>query len=264
MRRPSAARIFLCLGFFQTWVINAQMTAGLSELPHAAGLGRIVPLDWMLTTPGWLLFSAFYLGSMVAFAARWREDQAGWLLMGLTAIEVGVEMSVRRIFMPHLEAMLSGGLLLSWLLARAWGRRRALEGEALDALGHEVVAGTFGAMMTLAACSKLWLSGLLWLDGPTHCATVYEHELLNPGSPWSPIRRVMVSWSWLCALGAGGALVIELAGVAMIWPELRKVYAVAVVWLFLSLSVFYGIEELSWVTMACALAWSRLGEPRRG
>lgn len=51
----------------------------------------------------------------------------------------------------------------------------------------------------------------------------------------------------------------ELLGVLMLWPAMRKWYAMAVVALFGSLIIMYGIFELSWPAMACALAWSSMG-----
>jgi uncharacterized membrane protein len=180
----------------------------------------------------------------------------------MLAIQVGLEMSVRRIFMPHLEAMLSGGLLASWLLTRAWAARQGHAEEVQDHLGHEVAAGTFGAMMMLAAGSKLYLSGMEWFNGAAHCATMFEHELLNPGLPGLGMRRAMMTQLWMCSLGAFFAFGVEAMGFVMVWPRWRKAYAISVVLLFLSLAMFYGIMEISWPLMACAFAWSHLGEVR--
>ncbi len=237
------------------------MAAGADTLPHPTGLARLVPLDWWLGTPGWTAATVVYLAALGAFQLRLREDLAGWLLLAMVGMCVSIEMSVRQIFMPQLESMLAGGLLAGWLVARAIGRRRGLDGPELDDVAHEAVAGVFGSMLVLAALSKLWWSGTAWFDGATHCVTIYEHDLLTPRARWSPLRQWVATQPSICALGAVLSVGVELGGVAMIWPALRKGYALAVVWLFVSLSLFYGIEEVSWATLACALAWSHLGDP---
>ena len=183
--------------------------------------------------------------------------------MLMMAIFVGLEMSIRQVFMPQLESMLAGGLLGTWLVARAIAKRSGLGAVEQDNIGHEAVAGTFGAMMVLAAGAKLYLPGLNWFDGAAHCAMMYEHELLSPSSVLGPIRSLLLEHVQFCAAGAVYALGVEALGVAMIWPSLRKYYAVVVVTVFVALEVLYGIFEVSWPLMACALAWSHLGEPNR-
>ena len=136
-----------------------------------------------------------------------------------------------------------------------------LQGRARDDLAHEAVAGTLGAMLMLGAGSKLYLSGADWFNGAGHCATMYEHQLLAPSVIWSPIRELVVEQMWICSFGAVFAVVVEALGFVMIWPSLRKAYAVLVLLLFFSLLALYGIMELSWAAMACGLAWSHLGGP---
>lgn len=259
MKRPSIARVWLSISLLLCWVSTLIMTFGMSSLNHRAGLARVLPLEWLLSTPVWTLYSAIYLLCLGAFLFRFREERAGWLLMGGMAVNVGLEMSLEKVLMPQLEVMLAGGLLGSWLIARLWAARTGLDEHQKNELGHEAMVGTFAAMLVLAAASKLHLSGISWLNGATHCAVMFEHDLLSPSVVWSPIRQMLSHELWACSLGAGGALGIELLGVLMLWPAMRKWYAMAVVALFGSLIIMYGIFELSWPAMACALAWSSMG-----
>ena len=263
MNRPSIARLFLVVNLSLVWLITGFMTSGMTSLNHRAGLARLLPLEYVLSTPVWFLCSTVYIAALGGFLVRNREDLCGWVLMFMMAIFVGLEMSIRQVFMPQLESMLAGGLLGAWLVARGIAKRSGLSAMEQDNMGHEAVAGTFGAMMVLAAGSKLHLSGLDWFDGSAHCAMMYEHELLAPSPFLGPLRSLLLEHVQFCALGAVYALGVEALGVAMIWPSLRKFYAVTVVTVFVALEVLYGIFEVSWPLMACALAWSHLGSPDR-
>jgi len=243
------------------WAITTTMASGATALPHAVGLARIVPLDWWLHPVGWGIATALYGVAWLAFLFRVREDTAGWVLFGMMGLCVTIEMSVRHIFMPQLESMAAGAVMSAWLVGRLYGRWRGRPEAELDHLGNEAAAGVLGAALFLAAASKIWASGGAWVGGAIHCVTIYEHDLLSPGSIWSPLRQVVVTQPWICSAGAVGVLVVEFGAVAMFFPKLRKVFAVTVVWLFVSLHVFYGIEELSWTALTVGLAWSHLGRP---
>ena len=113
-------------------------------------------------------------------------------------------------------------------------------------------------MLMLASGSKLVLSGLDWFHGGAQCAVMFEHALLVPDNLFTPIREAASKQSLFCSLGAMNAVGVEALGVLMIWPSLRKLYAVLVVFLFVSLLVLYGMFEPGWPLVACALAWSRM------
>lgn len=261
MKRPSAARVALAASALASWLFTVPKIGGVGALPHPVGLARLLPLEAFAQPAGLALIACVQASLAVAFALRWREDLAAaglWAVVGLSAT---MEMSVRDIFMPHLETMLAGGLLSAWIAGRLSARRMGLDARAGDAWAHDMVVGTFGAMMTLAAMSKLAASGLAWTDGPTHCAIVYEHALLGPPGPLTAFRAWLSHHPALCASGATGILFAELFGFCLMWPQARRAYAWVTVGVFVALAGALAIFEVSWAVLALALAYSTLGDP---
>jgi hypothetical protein len=253
--------VALAASALASWLFTVPKLGGVGALPHPVGLARVLPLDALAHPAGLGLVAAAQALLAVAFALRWREDLASvglWAIVGLSAT---MEMSVRDIFMPHLETMLAGGLLSAWMVGRASARRMGLDSGASDAWAHDMVVGTFGAMMTLAATSKLAASGLAWTDGPTHCAIVYEHALLGPPGPLTAFRGWLANHPALCASGATGILGAELVGFCVVWPGARRAYAWVTVGVFVALAGALAIFEVSWAVLALALAYSTLGDP---
>lgn len=257
-RRPTFARLVLAVSLTMAVMMTGRMVNPYATLPHPTGLAAILPLDALTQGPGWVALLGVHVAAAVAFLLRWREAVAGAVLLACLAVEVSLELSVRQIFMPHLETMLASDVLLAWLIGLGVGRLRGLEGAARDRFAHEVTAGVFGALLTISALSKLRLSGLGWVDGPTHCAVIYEHALMASG-PLATFRFAVADTYALCSAGAVYALLTELLGVLFVLPALRKPHALAVVLLFAFLAVFQGIWEVSWALMAVGLAFSQLG-----
>lgn len=258
MTRPTIARIVLCVGLTLCFQITGLMTQPWSELPHPWGLARLVDLSFLLQPAAWSGLGVLYFAALAAFLLRIREDLAGWAVFAVLAVLVTLEMSTRDIFMPNLESMLGGDMLLAWLVGRAVAERRGLTGAEQDAYAHEVVAGVFGALLTIAAGSKLAAAGLDWVAGTRHCSVMYEHGMLRGGA-LGAARLAIAEQYWLCSIGAVYVLVVEGVGFAMIWPALRRTYATLLAFVFLFLAAFLAIFEVSWPMMGFALAWSSFG-----
>ena len=261
MTRPSVARVLLSISLLLSYVITSVMVLPWPSLPRPWGLARWVPLEGLLHPVAWGALGVVYAACIIAFLARWREDAVGWAALALLGVLVTFEMSVRQIFMPQVESMLAGGLLSAWLVGRAVWRAEAPHER--DRRAHEAVLGVFGAMLTLAAVSKLWLSGLAWFDGGAHCAVIFEHNLAA-GGPMASLRGAVSQSFTLCSMGAAYTMVVELAGVLFVVPQARRPLAWAVVVLFFFLAFFQAIWEVNWALMALALTYSALGEPRVG
>ena len=251
-------RLVMGAGLLMCWSAGQAWRTGMSSLHTEIGLARFLPVDWLLTVPGWVLFSLVYGVAAIGFLFRVREAESGWTLMFCMAGLVSLEMSLRSSSMPHLHVVLFGVLLGTWLMAGAWAKARGFGSRQRQELVHEAMAGAFGAMLMLAAGSKLHQSGLDWFDGGAHCAVMFEHALLAPDNVFTPVREASAKLPMVCSLGAVSAVGIEALGILMIWPSLRKLYAVLVVGLFGSLVLLYGMFEIGWPVIACALAWSRM------
>ena len=67
MNRPSVARLCLVGNLLLVWLITGFMAAGMTSLNHRAGLARLLPLEYALLTPGWVLCSMIYLAAIAGF-----------------------------------------------------------------------------------------------------------------------------------------------------------------------------------------------------
>jgi len=261
MSRPSAARMLLTFSACYSWVITSSWVFAWDEVVPGGG--------WLTQLLTYAIHPAFWLPcTVVMFTAAWaflkrrREHLAAGTMLALLALTVQVEEHTMGEAMPQVEAMLSGGLLATWLFTRMWAVRRDQSPAEADATAHNAVCGVFGAMLSLAAASKAAAGADGWIDGGTQCAIIYEQAELTSQRFITSFRLWLARQYTLCSLGALYVLVVEAAGVLFAWPGARKVYSWTVLGVFGSLSLITVISEPTWGLMALALAYSTLGNPK--
>lgn len=238
------------------------VTAGCmgDRIAVARGLGALVDLQPLLSPPAWLLGGAVYGLAALAFTFSRQQRLAGAFLVFWLWVTGQCEMGVRDDTLPPLANLLSGNLLLAWILALS------LPGSPQDreSRGHEWMCGLYGAFMCLAGLNKALRAGWGWFDGGTH--SLYIWERAQPMLDLAPLRELrlwMADHPALCTLGASYTILVELLGFCFLVRRLRKPYAIAVAIMFTSMGISLGLSEHGWVAMPMALAFSGLGA-RRG
>ncbi|HMV68562.1 MAG TPA: hypothetical protein PKA64_17055, partial [Myxococcota bacterium] len=127
-----------------------------------------------------------------------------------------------------------------------------------DRVGHEAACGLYGAQLTTAALSKLLLTGASWADGGPLALMIYERSLVSEG-PLSALRGWVAWHPQTATAGSLYTLVVQLFGIAFIWPRARRAYMVALLPMFLGFALLMEMWEPLWPLMGFALAWSRFG-----
>lgn len=136
--------------------------------------------------------------------------------------------------------------LTGWLCASALAMAAGWEAARADAAGWEAAAGVMAATYTLAALSKLRLTGWRWMAAPNQALLIAERAYSGP--LWVRRARRAVSRSpRACRLVGVFGLAAELLFALFVFPELRVPLTVVVVALHFGIGVLLGYIELEWV-----------------
>jgi len=195
---------------------------------------------------GWIavLLSLSLLAGIALFV-RPRSELMGGALTLLAAC-AGAWLEAARIGAgEHHAKFLPFVALTGWLGARLLRR---------PDLARDAAAGMVGAAYFTSGLSKLMGSGLGFARGSTVALLMAERA--EPGTLLGSVREALVQSPVLMASFAGGALLIELCGLAMIVPRLRGGYAVLAILLHTGIAVAMGYVYFPWALTVVAVAWS--------
>jgi len=145
----------------------------------------------------------------------------------------------------HSGALPAAALLAWWVGDMRGGRRAAFE----------LVSGVLAAAYLGSALSKLSASGLAWIDGDALALLMIERTAWTT-TAWASLVRWVAHQPVLTWSMAAATLLIEAAGPLMLWPRMRRPFAMASVLLHAGIGVFSGYwhVEFPLVAVACALA----------
>jgi hypothetical protein len=258
LRRVRVARWVMLYLLVMAWALATGKCMG-GQITSAWGLGRYLDLSPLLHPALWLGTGAAYLAAAVAFTFSVRERLTGALLFAWLGVVASAEMCVRDAFMPALDILLAANMTLAWVL----GLGGAGDAAAREARGHEWMCGVFGAMISLSGLSKVLNAGAGWFNGEMH--SLYIWERAQPMVDLEALRALRLFFAdhpALCAAGATWTIAVECLGITFAIPRLRKIYAVMVASMFVSMDIALGFGEPGWVQLPLALAFSSLAVKR--
>ena len=239
-----------CLWY--SWCTSALLTVMSDRLPYTRGVRWREILAALVRARVVIALSVGFAVASVAFARGYRQALAGVILLFLMAalrrLEVrqwpgNIVVGLGK-YVPTAAAL--GGYLLGWILT---ADRPLPEREAW---GWEGACGVMAGAYLLAGIAKLRESGSSWISGVNIALLVAERSFTGP-RPVQALRRWAVGQPWLCRFSGVYGLVIELAVVVFIVPELRWAVTVAIVLLQVAILVLLGYWELEWIVLTVAL-----------
>lgn len=245
----------------RTHLIARTSLAIAGFLGAISGFGR-TPLRW--GPDGWdTILPPIVLGLAMATSAagamaiiRQRQGGRGALWLVIVA---GLGDILERLVIAdpggtsHGKALPAAALLAWWAGQRSHDRREAFE----------YVSGVAAAAYLLSAMSKLSAKGLAWINGDALALLMVERVTWTT-APWAPLVEWVAVHPTLTWSMAAFALILELAGPAMLVPSLRIPFAIASVTFHAGIGMFLGYwhVEFPLIVIAATFGTSSLrGDP---
>jgi hypothetical protein len=260
---PEGGRVgpaLLALALFVTWGGIAPVYAEAEHLRAPWGITHWVNLEWMLGPLAVGVATVLYLGSLGLFALRGGHAGAATVAFGVLFLYAHVEVSLNEGADNVMHGkFLPGGALLGWLIG-SWSTR--LRDRRLGAKrGVELAAGVAAGLYLWAAMIKLLSSGADWSRTVNLPLLVLERSYTSEGAV-SALRRFIGLRPWLGSVLAYGALSVEFAGVSMLWPRYRRIFATTAMIMHLCIGVLMGYWYVEWwITLWAIAVWTRELQP---
>jgi len=230
---PAHTRVVFGVALAGAWLGE---TVNTYEVPGAAAI--VAPAIWSA-------LSLAFLAAGAAFLYGVRPRLSGAALLLLLVVAAAVEAKVVGRAGEHHGKHLPALALAAMVACAALGRER---------LAHQAACGAVGAAYVLSGLAKLLGSGAAWWQGGTLGLLVAERAVAGPA--WLAAPRLQVALSpHLCSVLALATLLIECAGVAMLWPRARRAWAVAALGLHAGVALLMGYVYVTWVMVVVALAF---------
>lgn len=240
------------------WLLSSSLWVGTGDFPGTIGIVQLVDPFLLSSVPAWIGWNLLLWPALVAFATRRAEGIAGPVIVAVLFVAGSLESSFIGRHAPALGLVLACNLVTAWELGRWWAR--GAPEEERDRVGHEAACGLYGAQLTIAALSKLLLTGAGWADGGPLALMIYERSLVSEG-PLSAARAWVAWHPETASVGSAYTLLVQLVGFLFLWPRLRKAYILALLPMFLGFALLMSMWEPLWPLMGIALAWSSFGRP---
>lgn len=227
-------------------------SAAMDRLPYPRGLATVLPLAFLGTPTGQGLAAVVVLALLGLFVSGRRVQLAGWGVFVIVMLLHAVTRSVHPDETDRTQgAQLPCASLAAWLIGTAIAPRLKRDGEAL---GQALASGVVAAGYTMAAISKLRLSGLGWIDGRMLALLIWERGE-SAGFPFEAVRHAVGSSPALCTLGMTTVLVLEASGALFLFRRARRPYAAAMIGFHLTAGLLLGYPHLDWAVTALSWAW---------
>lgn len=227
-------------------------SAALDRLPYPRGLATVLPLAFLGTPTGQGLAAIAVLLLLGLFVAGKRVQLAGWGVFVIVMLLHAVTRSVHPDETDRTQgAQLPCATLAAWLIGTAIAPRLSRDREAL---GQALASGVVAAGYTMAAISKLRLSGLGWIDGRMLALLIWERGE-GAGFPFDAIRHTVGASPALATLGMTTVLVLEGSGALFLFRRARRPYAAAMIGFHLTAGLLLGYPHLDWAFTVLSWAW---------
>ncbi len=255
MRLP-VHRVLIAAGLLATWGSLGRVVR-IDGVPHPRGLSAWLPLDALVSTPGFAAMTLLFVAATVGFAFKRREGTAAAVMVALYAVgghlqaaqwPLDAEQANRALVLP-------GAALVAYVAVRAWVLRQGWDREQADAWGLEGACGVAAACYTLAGASKLFGSGTEWADGSQlamHVA-VHAHGGL---SSLLPIRLAIADSLALCQAFGTLTLTLEATFFLFVVRALRRPYALAAAGMHLGIALVMGLHHYDWMFVVLGLGFA--------
>ncbi len=251
--RPPVPRTLLVLGLLATWgsLVRVLQVEGV---PHARGLSAMVPLEALVSMPGFVVSTGLFGVAAAAFLWRRRE---GWAAVGMVLLYalMGHLQSAQWALEAHQAnraLVLPGAALIVYALVRAWVLRRGHGRDRADAWGLEGACGVAAACYTLAGASKLLGSGTAWADGSNLAMHVAVHAH-NGVAALLPLRMAVADSLALCEVFGTLTLTVEASFFLFVFPALRRPYALAAAAMHVGIALVMGLHHYDWMFVVLGL-----------
>jgi hypothetical protein len=234
-------------------------TGSVDRLPHPRGLAALVDLTPLTTDAGRMGAVALMVVLLGVFVSGRSTQLVGWAVVLLAWCEHDVESSVHQLATDHGQGSQEPfTTLIAWLIGVAIAPRL---GKDRERLGSALACGVVASGYTMAGLSKLWHSGLGWVDGRAMALMMYERI---PGAwpPFAELRGFVAGHVTLAGLSMAVALVVELAGFLWLFRPARRPMMVAAVVMHVAIGIFLGYFHPDWAMTAIAWGVAAGGRPK--
>ena len=260
---PFLPRTLLVLGLLATWgsLVRVLQVEGV---PHPRGLSSLLPLDVLVSVPGFVLCTGLFVGAAAAFLWRRWEGWAAVLMVLLYGV-LGHLQSAQWVLearQANRALVLPGAALIVYVLVRTWVLRRGGGRARADAWGLEGACGVAAACYTLAGTSKLLGSGTGWAEGSNLALHVAVHAH-NGVASLLPLRMAVAESLVLCEVFGTLTLTVEATFFLFVFPALRRPYALAAAAMHVGIALVMGLHHYDWmlVVLGLGLMAGPLGDP---
>ncbi|HMV69365.1 MAG TPA: hypothetical protein PKA64_21160, partial [Myxococcota bacterium] len=254
--RPRTGPALLAASTFMAWIGVADTYSEVTAIRNPWGLTRVIDLQWLVGPEAVIAVSILLLACGVQFARKGGSTlAAGTIFLVLflyahieEALDAGVENVMHGKFLP-------GGAMIAWYAGVTWGRTRDPDGGVRR--GLEMAADVAASLYLWAGLIKIKVSGVDWVHNVNLPLLVLERAYMA-GQIKGPLRAWFSGQETLLSVFSGVVVVIESAGLLMLWPRWRISFAAAASIMHLCIGTLMGYYYVEWSVALWGIAiWSR-------
>lgn len=249
LRSVPAADWAWCASCTIAWLPVLGNLWGTERISHPRGLAAYVDLSFVLTPAVLGVLTCVYLACVVCWTLRARPAACAVVGFALLALLGNVENSLYDGDNGvHHGKLMPAAALLAWAIT--WSLNGHAAASERERHAQEAVIGVAAACYVLAAIAKLHSGGLDWVNN-TSIALLMAERAIGAASWLGELRN------FLARVGAGAgsvalslpALLIELFGVALLWPRTRRWAAALLISLHLGIALLLGYIYVAWMLL---------------